>query len=333
MTFNEIWDEFLSHKRRRVKPSTIANYSANWNTVKEFFGDMEIDKISTKAVEKWAIDLLDTLSKKSIKDKIILINNIVGYYEYEYEVKVSKVNMKYIHWPTANTYKGEVEKVKTFTLQDIQAIINKIAEDPQPYNILIAIMIGTGIRIGEACALKYENININNGTIEIKGTVERITLDKSLTDEDFKRMNVEILHRAAKSILILSTPKCVSSCRAIPVPSELLKVLKKFKSVFPEKYYIGTNSYTVIEPRRLRTQYYRLLESLGIDNRLTPHSLRHTYATTLLTSGVDIKTTAALLGHGDAGTTLEVYSHATVESKKKAVTNTIAKQFKQLLGK
>ena len=333
MTFNEIWKEFISHKRKRVKPSSISNYNCIWKSVNDFFGEKEIASITTKMVEKWAMDQLDSVSRKTVKDRLMLINNIIDYYAYEYEVKVSRINMKYIHWPTRNVFKGEVEKIKTFTVADIKALLLKIAEDPQPHNILVAIMIGTGIRIGEACALTYGSINQETGTVEITGTVERIGIDNDFKDEDFDRMNVRVLHKAKKSALIISTPKCMSSCRAVPLPAELLKVLKKFKAVYPPNYYIGSNTFKPTEPRTLRNHYFDLLESVGIDKRLTPHCLRHTYATTLITAGVDIKTTAALLGHGDTSTTLEIYSHATVDSKKKAMASTVGKQFKSALSK
>ncbi|MDE6072100.1 MAG: site-specific integrase, partial [Muribaculaceae bacterium] len=308
MTFNEIWEEFISHKRKRVKPSTISNYNCIWRVVNDFFGEKEIGSITTKMVEKWAMDQLDSVSRKTVKDRLMLINNIIDYYVYEYEATASRINMKYIHWPTRNVFNGEVEKIKTFTVDDIKAMLVKIAEDPRPHNILVAIMIGTGIRIGEACALTYSSVNFENNTIEITGTIERIGIDKDFKDEDFARMNVRVLHKAEKSALIMSTPKCMSSCRSVPVPHELLKVLKKFKEVYPPNYYIGSNTFKPKEPRSLRKYYYELLESVGIDKRLSPHSLRHTYATTLITSGVDIKTTAALLGHGDTSTTLEIYS-------------------------
>ena len=331
MTFNEVWDEFIVHKRRRVKPSTISAYNATWSAIKGFFGDREINSITTKMVEKWAIAQLDVVSRKTLKDRILLVNNIIAFYEYEYEVNVCRINMKYIHWPTNNVFSGEIDHIKTYTAEDVRSMLTAIANDPQPRNILVAIMIGTGIRIGEACALTYDSINLSYNTIEVTGTIERITINSNFNDEDFERMNVKVLHKSKRTAVILSTPKCISSCRAIPVPSELLKVLKRLKAIYPAGYYIGTNSYKPIEPRNLRDNYYQLLESAGIDKQLKPHALRHTYATTLITSGVDIKTAAALLGHGDTATTLEIYSHATVESKKKAMVSTIGKQFKRAL--
>lgn len=335
MTFNEIWDEFISHKRKRIKPSSVSLYIAHWKMLKPFFGEYEITSITTKMVERWAIDELESVSRRTIKDRIMLLNNIIDYYDYEYEINVSRINTKYFHWPTVNSCNCEIDTIKTFSIQDIKALLVNISENPQPQNILVSIMIGTGIRIGEACALTYGSLNHENGTIEITGTLERIVADPGMRDGDYERMNVKVLHKSksSKSFLILSTPKCASSRRAIPLPGELLKVLKKLATIFPAKYYIGTNTPKPIEPRNLRTHYYRLLESAGIDKRLSPHSLRHTYATTMMTSGVDIKTTAALLGHGDTATTLEIYSHATVESKKRAMTNTIGKQFKDALAK
>ena len=285
-------------------------------------------------VEKWVLNQLDSVSRKTVKDRLILVNNIIDWYCYEYEENVSKINIKYIHWPTINSFKGgDVVQMKTFTTEDIRSLLCKIAEDPQPCNIIMAIMIGTGIRIGEASALKYRNINLETKSIEIEGTIERINIDSDFKKEEFDRMGVIVLHKSKRSAVILSTPKCLSSRRSIPVPSELLKILKKFKEIYPPDYYIGTNSYKPIEPRTLRKHHYKLLEAAGLEVRLSPHSLRHTYATNLITSGIDVTTTAALLGHGDTSTTLAIYSHATPESKNKAMKNTIGKQFRKILGK
>lgn len=333
MTFNDIWDEFISNKKIRIKPSSVAIYVQLWMSLKKDFGDMDISSVSTKLVERWALGLLSRLSKHAIRDRIMLLNNMIDYYAYEYEVTVNRIQSKYIHWPTANIQKGELDNVKTFSPDEIKIMLGKIAEDPRPSRMLIAIMIGSGIRIGEACALTYGDINTNDGIIEVKGTVERITIDETYTEKDFNNMNVKLLHRAKKTALILSTPKCRASYRGVPIPRELLKILKTFKSIYPPAYYIGSNKFKPIEPRIMRKHYYEFLDECGIDKKLSPHSLRHTYATTLITSGVDVKTTAALLGHADTSTTLEIYSHATSESKKKAMTSTIGKRFKSTFFK
>ena len=333
MTFNEIWNEYIAHKIRRVKPSTVAAYSVLWKQLRNDFGDVEIESITTKKAEKWAIDMLSMVSRKTIVDRLTLLNNIIEYYAYEYEVAVSPINRKYIRWPTVNVEENEIDSVRTFSQQDISAILLRIAKDPLPQNILVALMIGTGIRIGEACALTYGNINVEKGTIEIKYTLERILTQSQYNDADYDRMNVKVIHKCRKSALILMPPKCKASRRSVPVPAELLKVLKNFMSVYPTEYFIGSNKFTPMEPRNLRVHYYKLLEEAGVSQKLNPHALRHTYATTLITSGVDIRTTAALLGHNDASTTLDVYSHATAESKEKAMKITVGKQFKSALTK
>lgn len=334
MTFNEIWPEYIEEKKRRVKPSSVGTYCCEWKRLRPVFGGMEIGDITTKKVEKWAVPACEHLNQKTVKYLILLLNNIIDYYEYEYEVKVSHISCKHIRWPSQHIVKGEIEQVRTFGASDLAAILQYITADPQPVNVVIAVMAGTGVRIGEACALRYENINTDNGTIEITGTVTRLPLAGiEMTDEDFERTGVKILHRAENSVLVLSSPKCLASRRAVPLPHELLHMLKMLKKIYPPEYYIGTNKFTPTEPRTLRNHYYRALKEAGVNKHLTPHSLRHTYATQLITSGIDVKTTAALLGHGDTSTTLLVYSHATTESKQKAMSKTVGKNFKKAFGK
>ena len=333
MTFNEFMPEFFAYKKLRVKPSTVAAYMHQWKDLKDEFGDIEIASISTKTVEKWAISKLSSLSRKTIEDYIVLLNNIIDFYGYEYEVPICKISRRHIHWPSVNIQHGEFESVKTYTPHEISLMLEGVVKNPTPANILISMMIASGMRIGEACALTYEDVNMESGVVEIKRTLGRICIGEAYSNEELTGMNIEIVSRSKNSAVVLSPPKCKASYRAVPIPRELLKILKNLKAVYPPTYYIGSNRLKPTEPRTLRQSYYKLLKEVGVDRQLTPHCLRHTYATSLITAGVDVTTTAALLGHGDAATTLGIYAHATRESKKKAMTSTIGKRFKSALTK
>lgn len=330
MTFNDIIDEYFQYKRLRIKPSSLALYMSRWEIMKDFYGEIDIEELKTKTAEKWVFKQSDKYKIKTLKDCIVLLNNIIDYYSYEYERPNNKILTKHIHW-TVNHTSIMSEKDKTFRPNEIKLILEYINNNPDPWAITVAIMVATGIRIGEASALTYDDIDNQSGSIMITKTIERLFAKdlKFLSKEDLERFNIREIRRARKTVLVESTTKTMSSKRVIPLPSSLFRRLKKQKELVPGDYYIASNSRSPMEPRTLRAKYYDLLRLSGV-RELNPHSLRHSFATNLITSGVDVRTAAELLGHGDINTTLQIYSHATLESKTKAIRNNSTKYFKDV---
>ena len=160
----------------------------------------------------------------------------------------------------------------------------------------------TGIRIGELCALKWEDIDLENGILHINKTMQRI----KTMDSKAKR----------KTKIIIDTPKSIASIRAIPLPLILLDKLKKHKGK-PNTYILtGTTKY--IEPRIYQRHFKAHLSDCNIkDNNF--HTLRHTFATMAITKGVDIKTVSVLLGHSDVSFTMKKYVHPNLEHKRNQI--------------
>ena len=149
------------------------------------------------------------------------------------------------------------------------------------------------MRIGEICGLKWDDINVIEGTITVNRTIERIYV----IDEG--RRHTE---------LIINTPKTKNSCREIPMNRELLAMLKPLKKVVNGDYYVLTNDERPTEPRTYRNYYMRLMNKLDIP-KLKYHGLRHSFATRCIEAGCDYKTVSVLLGHSNISTTLDLYVH------------------------
>ena len=124
---------------------------------------------------------------------------------------------------------------------------------------------------------------------------------------------------------ITDTPKTASSKRAIPIPKQLLPLLKEKKRNSLSKYVIET---TKGEPDGV-TSYQRSFETLqkklGIEKKGF-HSLRHTFATRALECGMDVKTLSEILGHKNATVTLNRYAHSLQEHKQEMM-NKVGKIF------
>lgn len=332
MTLSEIWPEFIQFKTGIVRPQTVSTYVQEWERSSDFFGPMDVENISTKEVEKWVLSMLDRkFSKKYICCIITLINCMLDYAAYEKDIKVQKILKQYIRWPSAVLKIEDVEKKKIYTPEELKKIVDHVSANPRPDWLLICLVLNTGLRIGEACALTFADIDTVEGVVTVSGTVGRIMMSYgaySIPETTIERNGQEVISGGKTSKLVKSPPKTKTGYRRIPIVSALLKIYKPFKKIYPAHYYLGTFGPKPIDPRCLREHYKDLvLKEVKLDHCIKFHGLRHTFASMLVTSGVDVRTAAELLGHSDPSVTLSIYSHSNIEAKKKAVGQAIKKLF------
>ena len=168
--------------------------------------------------------------------------------------------------------------------------------------ITCAVMLAlhAGLRVGEVCALRVCDIDYLAGTIQVCRSVQRITLN-------------------GKSQLLVQRPKSENSERIVPLHPELLLFLKKATTKLPPDAYIMTGQTgQPMDPRTCQYQFTVLLKRCGIHHRGF-HALRHTFATRYIENGADIKSISEMLGHADIKTTLKLYVHPSLESKRRCI--------------
>ncbi len=156
-----------------------------------------------------------------------------------------------------------------------------------------------GIRLGEICALKWEDINFQTQTLKINKTIQRI---KNLDE-----------NAVTKTKIIIDAPKSQKSIRDIPIPSFMLDLLEKNKA--DKNSYLLTGTPKYIEPRVYQDMFKKYLKESGI-NDIKFHALRHTFATRAIEKDFDIKSLSEILGHSSVKFTLERYVHPSDEYKR-----------------
>lgn len=202
------------------------------------------------------------------------------------------------------------DKNQIFTKIEQQRMFDYLVKDIDNYKLGILVCLFTGIRLGEICALRRENINLKNRTIRISETVQRIKSENADT----------------KTELFVSTPKTVNSNRLVPICDTLYNLLKDNLS---EADYV-INGSTVMEPRTYQYYFKKLITKLSIDNK-NFHCIRHTFATNCISNGMDVKCLSEILGHSDVKTTLNKYVHPTMEQKISQI-NSLSNNYGQLQG-
>jgi integrase len=187
--------------------------------------------------------------------------------------------------------------------EDYNFILKNIEDNFTFRKFGIFICLSTGLRIGEICGLRWDDLDLENEVIKVRRTVQRIYIIENGT---------------RKTELIVDNPKTKTSNREIPMSKVLIKLIKPLKKVVNELFYVVTNEAKPTEPRTYRAYYKEFMKSLDMPP-LKFHGLRHSFATRCINAGVDVKTASVMLGHSNITTTLSVYVHPNAEQKKSAI--------------
>jgi len=298
--FNGILTDWITHWIRDVirpgiKPATYSSYQNKIrNHILPVLGNYQLDKLSQKDIQRFINDLgKKGLSPNSIRAVFRILDSAL---QKAVDTHVLLLNpCKEVTLP-----KRERVKIRALPLQEQKALEHAALQDKNGAAVILALY--TGMRIGEICALLWEDVDFANGVIHVRRTMERIA---TFGETD------------AKTQIIFSTPKSESSNRVIPLSSHLMNYLYDVKEKSISVYVVSCkNSFT--EPRLVNYRFRRLLEAAGLQP-MRFHSLRHTFATRCIERNVDVTTMSSLLGHSSVKLTLDTYTDSMLEQRKSAM--------------
>lgn len=295
-TIAQLISLWKTDKKQYVKKSSFSAYVLLIeNHLLPAFGDKKI--IEEAEVQTFVFQKLEQgLSQKTIKDILIVLKMVL---------KFGAKNKYFEHIPFNIQFPTEREKhnIEVLSRTNQKKVMSYIETHFTFRNVGVYICLSAGIRIGEVCALTWEDIDTDNGVINIRKTIQRIYL---IEDGD------------RKTELILDTPKTKNSIRSIPMSRDLLRMLKPLKKIVNNSFFVLTNDAKPTEPRTYRSYYKNLMKELNMPD-LKFHGLRHSFATRCIESKCDYKTVSVLLGHSNITTTLNLYVHPNLEQKKKCI--------------
>ena len=304
--------EWLIEKKEYIKESTYANYSNNiFNHIIPKLGNIYIQDLNHKIIQNFLLDLfkngrkdgLGGLSEKTIKDITIIIKGSLRKAINEEKIRHFELTFNY---PKDN----KDSKIYILSKHEQNKLTNYVLENLTNRNIGLLISLYSGLRIGELCALQWNDIDFKKNILSVNKTIQRVYIK----DKD---NNV--------SKVIITTPKTKNANREIPINKEFLELLKKLKTKGDD--YIITGSSKYLEPRTYRKYFNKVLKQVKI-KQFNFHSLRHTFATNCISLGVDYKTVSELLGHANVNITLNLYVHPRLSQKKKCI-DMICKVFQE----
>ena len=180
--------------------------------------------------------------------------------------------------------------VECFSLKEQKQIEQAVLNSKKDKLFGILLCLYSGLRIGELIALQWSDIDFTKGLL---------TISKSCHD--------------GKAGLIIDEPKTATSRRVMPLPKQLLPILKSIKKKSDSLFVVSANGKPV-SVRSYQRSFELLLKKLKIPHKGF-HSLRHTFATRALECGMDVKTLSEILGHKNPTVTLNRYAHSLMEHK------------------
>ena len=278
------WDTSIENFRNYLKLerglsiNSIKSYEFDIVQFKNFIIENKIDespkKCSKSTVKRY---LYKNFSNKKTRSQARSISALKGFFNYLlFEGKINSSPLNDIESPKIENKLPEV-----LTEDEIKRLISSVKIDSefgQRNKAIIEVLYGTGIRVSELTELKMSNIFFNENIVKVtgKGNRERfVPLGKIASIEIKKYLNAR----------------------------EKLKIDSKFSDI------LFLNRYG----RQLtRSMIFKVIndssKNAGIDKKISPHTLRHSYATHLLKNGADLRTIQLILGH-ESITTTEIYTH------------------------
>ena len=295
----DVWYE--NYAKIKVRPSSHQTYRGYIeNHIKPNIGSMPLNKLSSLELQKFYKKLLNRgrvtrleaknqpkgLSPKTVRN----IHQIL-----ESAMKLAQEQKLIIKDPTAGCALPKVEKkeMKTLPVEQLASFLREARESG--VFELYYLDLATGLRRGELLGLKWTDIDLEKGELQVKRQVVRI--EGKIVEAPLKTKN---------------------AYRTLPLTEDVTAILKQQrKKAGNSPWVFPSPNGGPISPDSVLRKLHGVLKRAGLP-QVRFHDLRHTFATLALQNGVDIKTVSGMLGHYSAGFTLDTYAHVTTAAQKEA---------------
>lgn len=297
--FGGVLDLWLLSVQINVKASTFALYSQLVRRhIKPELGPIPLAEMTVNLAERYAVNLLQRgrldgqggLSPKTVADIMTIVKRAVAY--------AKKLGMEPVCDLGGITVKKTMHEMRVLSVEEQEILKTYLLTDMDLTKFGVYLSLFTGLRIGEVCALKWENISLKRGSLEVRHTLQRISSGKC----------------DRRTEITISEPKSQCSIRDIPLPATLVELAGKYQAA-PGAYVLTGSAERPLEPRTLQNRFKRYILACG----LAPanyHALRHTFATRCVELGFEIKTLSEILGHANVNITLNRYVHSSFNLKR-----------------
>lgn len=244
-SFSTVASDWFENVKLQTKESTRNKYhNMLTNYILPSYGDMTLDSITYEFIESHCNLLLvsggkkgNGLSAKTVTDVLSIIRNVLKF-----------AIRKGMYVPcdgSAIQVKRTANPMRVFSKTEQEQLCKYILAEPEPCNIGIFVCLFTGLRIGEICALRWEDVSFADQTIHVHHTLQRVQNQSG---------------NGPKTRIVVTTPKSSCSIRTIPIPDELSEMLAAHKRS-SVGYLLTNDERKFVEPRTMQNRFKKALKS------------------------------------------------------------------------
>ena len=271
--------------QKRLDLKSLKAYKIDLNQFSDKYNSYTLTEISSKSLEEYIANLHKTYKPKTVKRKIASLKAFFHYLEYREIIDKNPFNKIQVR------FREPVILPKTIPLNTVEIFLSTIYKERKNSrsdykrknalrDIAVAeVLFSTGIRISELCALKDSDVNLNDGILLIYG-------------KGAKERRIQISN------------------------NDVIRILKEYRNEFLSEikkcnHFFANQNGNALSDQAIRRMINKYTDIASIEQHITPHMFRHTFATSLLEADVDIRYIQEMLGHSSINIT-EIYTHVAV---------------------
>mgnify|MGYP001177759601 CR=1 FL=1 len=311
--YRDIACQWLDEGRKRWKESTYVKYCQMMHGfLLPYFQRVRLWEINQKKYDQFMEELLKV---KNCGQSTLNLVNTVFMSSLKYASKSLKTG--YLPWIQLHHGRTAEREIQILTSKEngqlLAMLAAGLADDGGSAsafgkNICAGLLVAryTGIRLGELCALRWSEIDMEENSLKICRTLQRL----SVPEEDREK-------GAPKTRLVFGTPKNGKK-RIIPLHEQVAAFLQNCQIGHRPEDYLLTGSDRPMEPRTCTNYFKRMLCAAGV-RQVNFHVLRHTFATECVEAGINIQVLSEILGHSSIRITTERYVHLSMQYKQNQI--------------
>ena len=296
-------------KKKSMKPSSYDRLERTCeHQIFPVIGDIQMCGITVNDIQTLLNDMPPKYSQSVIKKTYDALNAC-----FDFAVKNDVIMKNPVGSVTVPKSERITKEIEILSDEDKQAIkeecIKPFKRGVSGYRLGYAfiLLLNTGMREGEICALEWADVNFEKLIIRINKTVSEVKIRDDSADAKYKT-------------IVYNEPKTKSSRRSIPINKAALDALQHLHEITGSfKYVLSTANGTMVKPRKLANTFKTIQKNCGFEKTYGIHALRHTFASNLFNKGTDVKIVSKLLGHSSTSITCNIYIHVIEDVKAQAV--------------
>jgi len=285
--FLDKWYEDIAKPRLRPSTQTVHEVMIRLH-IKPQIGYIRLSQLTPVHLQNlYTEKLKEGLSNRSVKYIHTIIHQMLGQ---ALKWGLVKRNVsEAVDAPIPNS-----KPIEPLTQAQVQSLLEALKDD-RLYSFYV-VALGCGLRRGELLALTWDSVDLDNGLLYVK---------KSLQAQKGKG-------------LVSGEPKSPSSRRTIAMPDFVKNALATKEKVVESPYVFCTSNGTPFGPRNIVRHFKKTLKKANLPQTIRLHDLRHTFVSYMLSQNVPVKDVQVIAGHADFSTTMDIYGHLMPGAQKEA---------------